>query len=117
MKRWKITFGLFLLLFALATAVACAETREEKVDLEGKRVIFAQPGETIHFTMMFRKASLWIKRDGHGVLPIRMVVAVLTMMANTVIATRKAIPMSQREPMSNLMEKVALLFPTMKWFV
>lgn len=23
----------------------------------------------------------------------------------------------QREPMSNLMEKVALLFPTMKWFV
>lgn len=50
MKRWKITFGLFLLLFALATTVACAETREEKVDLEGKRVIFAQPGETIHFT-------------------------------------------------------------------
>lgn len=50
MKRWKVTFGLFLLLFALATAVACAETREEKVDLEGKRVIFAQPGETIHFT-------------------------------------------------------------------
>lgn len=50
MKRWKVTFGLFLLLFALATTVACAETREEKVDLEGKRVIFAQPGETIHFT-------------------------------------------------------------------
>ena len=50
MKRWKVTFGLFLLLFALATAVACAETREEKVDLEGKRVIFAQPGETIHFS-------------------------------------------------------------------
>lgn len=50
MKRWKVTFGLFLLLFALATAVACAETREEKVDLEGKSVIFAQPGETIHFT-------------------------------------------------------------------
>lgn len=44
MKRWKVTFGLFLLLFALATTVACAETREEKVDLEGKRVIFAQPG-------------------------------------------------------------------------
>ena len=50
MKRWKVTFGLFLILFALATTVACAETREEKVDLEGKRVIFAQPGETIHFT-------------------------------------------------------------------
>lgn len=50
MKRWKVTFGLFLLLFALAMTVACAETREEKVDLEGKRVIFAQPGETIHFT-------------------------------------------------------------------
>lgn len=50
MKRWKVTFGLFLLLFALATTVACAETREEKVDLEGKRVIFVQPGETIHFT-------------------------------------------------------------------
>ena len=119
MKRWKVTFGLFLLLFALATTVACAETKEAKMDWNDRTVIFAQPGETIHFTylMMFRKASLWIKRDGHGVLPIRMVVAVLTMMANTVIATRKAIPMSQREPMSNLMEKVALLFPTMKWFV
>lgn len=44
MKRWKVTFGLFLLLFALATTVAYAETREEKMELEGKRVIFAQPG-------------------------------------------------------------------------
>lgn len=44
MKRWKVTFGLFLLLFALATTVAYAETREEKMELEGKHVIFAQPG-------------------------------------------------------------------------
>lgn len=50
MKRWKVTFELFLLLLALATTIACAETREEKVDFEGKRVIFAQPGETIHFS-------------------------------------------------------------------
>lgn len=41
MKRWKVTFELFLLLLALATTIACAETREEKVDFEGKRVIFA----------------------------------------------------------------------------
>lgn len=117
MKRWKVTFGLFLLLFALATTVACAETREEKVDLEGKRVIFAQPGETIHFTYDVPEGFIVDKEGWSWCLPIRMVVAVLTMMANTVIATRKAIPMSQREPMSNLMEKVALLFPTMKWFV
>jgi len=51
MKRWKVTFGLFLLLFALATTVACAETREEKVDFEGKRVIFLHSrGKTIHFS-------------------------------------------------------------------
>lgn len=117
MKRWKVTFGLFLLLFALATTVACAETREEKVDLEGKRVILPSRGKQSTLAMTFRKASLWIKRDGHGVLPIRMVMAVLTMMTNMVKAARKAIPMSQREPVSNLMEKVALLFPTMKWFV
>lgn len=40
MKRWKVTFGLFLLLLALATTVAYVETREEKMELEGKRVIF-----------------------------------------------------------------------------
>lgn len=45
MKRWKVTFGLFLLLLALATTVAYVETREEKMELEGKRVVFAQPGE------------------------------------------------------------------------
>ena len=50
MKRWKVAFGVFLLLLALATTIACAETREEKVDFEGKRVIFAQPGKTIHFS-------------------------------------------------------------------
>lgn len=51
MKRWKVTFGLFLLLFALATTVAYAETREEKMELEGKHVIFAQPGGgKIHFS-------------------------------------------------------------------
>lgn len=75
MKRWKVTFGLFLLLFALATTVACAETREEKVDLEGKRVIFAQPGETIHFTydvpedfVVTKEEWLWYfaYTDGHG---------------------------------------------------
>lgn len=43
MKRWKVTFGLFLLLLALATTVAYVETREEKMELEGKRVIFTQP--------------------------------------------------------------------------
>lgn len=50
MKRWKVTFGLFLLLFALATTVACAETKEAKMDWNDRTVIFAQPGETIHFT-------------------------------------------------------------------
>lgn len=75
MKRWKVTFGLFLLLFALATTVACAETREEKVDLEGKRVIFAQPGETIHFSYDVPEGFIVDKEgwswcfaytDGHG---------------------------------------------------
>lgn len=50
MKRWKVTFGLFLLLFALATTVACAETKEAEMDWNDRTVIFAQPGETIHFT-------------------------------------------------------------------
>lgn len=50
MKRWKVTFGLLLLLFALATTVACAETKEAKMDWNDRTVIFAQPGETIHFT-------------------------------------------------------------------
>lgn len=44
MKRWKVTFGLFLLLFALATTVACAETKEAKMDWNDRTVIFAQPG-------------------------------------------------------------------------
>ena len=53
MKRWKVTFGLFLLLLALATTVAYVETREEKMELEGKRVIFTQPrgGESTLATM------------------------------------------------------------------
>ena len=44
MKRWKVTFGLFLLLFALATTVACAETKEAKMDWNDRTVMFAQPG-------------------------------------------------------------------------
>lgn len=61
--------------FALATTVACAETREEKVDLEGKRVIFAQPGETIHFSYDVPEGFIVDKEgwswcfaytDGHG---------------------------------------------------
>lgn len=55
MKRWKVTFGLFLLLFALATTVACAETKEAKMDWNDRTVIFAQPGETIHFTYDVRR--------------------------------------------------------------
>ena len=39
MKRWKVTFGLFLLLFALATTVACAETKEAKMDWNDRTVI------------------------------------------------------------------------------
>ena len=50
MKRWKVTFGLFLLLLALATTVAYVETREEKMELEGKRVIFTHPRGGIHFS-------------------------------------------------------------------
>lgn len=44
--------------FALATTVACAETREEKVDLEGKRVIFAQLGKQSTLPTMFQKITL-----------------------------------------------------------
>ena len=58
MKRWKGTFGLFLLLFALATTVACAETKEAKMDWNDRTVIFAQPGETIHFTYDVPKITL-----------------------------------------------------------
>lgn len=75
MKRWKVTFELFLLLLALATTIACAETCEEKVDFEGKRVIFAQPGETIHFSydvpedyVATKEECLWYfcYTDGYG---------------------------------------------------
>lgn len=58
MKRWKVTFGLFLLLLALATTVAYAETREEKMELEGKRVIFAQPGKKSTLATMPQKITL-----------------------------------------------------------
>lgn len=75
MKRWKVTFGLFLLLFALATTVACAETKEAKMDWNDRTVIFAQPGETIHFTydvpedfVVTKEEWLWYfaYTDGHG---------------------------------------------------
>jgi hypothetical protein len=74
MKRWKVTFGLFLLLLALATTVAYVETREEKMELEGKRVIFTQPrGGKIHFSYdapenYVVKKWLWhfAYTDGHG---------------------------------------------------
>lgn len=75
MKRWKVTFGLLLLLFALATTVACAETKEAKMDWNDRTVIFAQPGETIHFTydvpedfVVTKEEWLWYfaYTDGHG---------------------------------------------------
>lgn len=75
MKRWKVTFGLFLLLFALATTVACAETKEAKMDWNDRTVIFAQPGETIHFTydvpedfVVTKEEWLWYfaYTDGYG---------------------------------------------------
>lgn len=75
MKRWKVTFGLFLLLFALATTVACAETKEAKMDWNDRTVIFAQPGEIIHFTydvpedfVVTKEEWLWYfaYTDGHG---------------------------------------------------
>lgn len=75
MKHWKVTFGLFLLLFALATTVACAETKEAKMDWNDRTVIFAQPGETIHFTydvpedfVVTKEEWLWYfaYTDGHG---------------------------------------------------
>ncbi len=59
MKRWKVTFGLFLLLLALATTVDYVETREEKVELEGKRVIFTQPrGKKSTLATMPQKITL-----------------------------------------------------------
>lgn len=107
MKRWKVTFGLFLLLFALATTVACAETKEAKMDWNDRTVIFAQPGETIHFTYDVPEDYVVTKEEWLWYFAIRMVVALLSMMANMVRVTWKAIPMSQRESMSNGMEKAA----------
>lgn len=75
MKRWRITFGLFLLLFVLSATVACAETREAKMDPDDRTVIFARPGETIHFTydvpedyVVKKEEWLWYfaYTDGHG---------------------------------------------------
>ena len=47
MKRWKVTFELFLLLLALATTIACAETREEKVGLEAIHFTYDVPEDYV----------------------------------------------------------------------
>lgn len=58
MKRWKVTFGLFLLLFALATTVACAETKEAKMDWNDRTVILPSRGKQSTLLMMSQKISL-----------------------------------------------------------
>lgn len=117
MKRWKVTFGLFLLLFALATTVACAETKEAKMDWNDRTVIFAQPGETIHFTydvpedyVVTKEEWLWYFCYTNG--------RSATLYDGEYGESHmESYTMSQRESMSNGMEKAAFHCLPMKWCV
>lgn len=64
MKRWKVTFELFLLLLALATTVACAETREEKVGLEAIHFSYDVPEDCV----VTKEEWVWYLAytDGYG---------------------------------------------------